>query len=128
MSELKIKSILEWVKSELDKNFYSTSSSIKLLKAGVPGNSGYRLGFESDSVIGIEISCWDTGILEFIAKNLITGDYYIDLWHFTPDDYRNKFYPVESVEALVPKVNELLGKLNQENPKIMSSIPNDIIG
>ncbi len=123
MSSEKIKKILEWLKVELESNFEVESSTIKQLLKAMPGNFGDYLDFGSKSGLYVDIQFWDTGFIEIIAANLETKTDYIDLYHFVPEDLENKYYPPESEEAFVKKINELLVKLYNENPNIKTSLP-----
>jgi hypothetical protein len=127
MSKDRVKVILEWLKSELERNFsFKFSRMDTYTVPTMPGKTGLSFGFESDSGLCLGISFWDTGVIQFDALNASTNVDYGDSWYM-PENYRKKFYPEESEIVLLQKINELLEILHKENPKIRSNFPDKIL-
>lgn len=124
MSKSTVKATLVWLQRELENNFTTQRSGLQSLKQSMPGNSGYSLIYDSTSICAV-VQYWDTGVLNIAACNVVSEAEYMDFW-YTPNDFRDKFYPAESERVMVEKINELLSLLHTENPSIALKVPEDI--
>ncbi|MDV7696790.1 hypothetical protein N6B72_07655 [Chryseobacterium soli] len=114
----KVEQILLKFKLRLENKFPSKiKSEITLMKPSMLGNTGFHFNFESK--ICVEIFFWEYGIIEiwsFYFENeykkmnsLIDINDTKDLleYTFTPKDYQNLFYPEESINIFIEKLDEL---------------------
>jgi hypothetical protein len=119
---MEVKRTLEWLKSELEKNFKVIKSYIVQLQPDVIGNTADKFVFEEESGICVDIDYWDTGVVIMGAGKMTDEELIIDLMH-VPTDYHLKFYPKESEDIFVQKVNDLLVFLHNQNPNIPPKLP-----
>lgn len=114
----KVEQILLEFKLRLERKFPSKiKSQITLMKPSMLGKTGFHFNFESK--ICIEIFFWEYGIIEigsFYFENqykkinsLVDINDTKDLleYNFTPKDYHALFYPEESINIFIKKLDEL---------------------
>jgi hypothetical protein len=114
----KVEQLLLEFKLRLENKFPSKiKSEITLMQSAMLGNTGFHFNFESK--ICIEIFFWEYGIIEiwsFYFENeykrinsLVNINDTKDLleYNFTPKDYQNLFYPEESINIFIEKLDEL---------------------
>jgi len=107
----KIKELLIEFQKKLEDKFEFSTSELVDLKPAMPGNSGLNLRF--DSKVSIDIYIWESGIIDigscYFSKRI--GDYEnvhnLLVYIYTPTNYQNLFYPEESFNLLIEKLEEL---------------------
>ncbi|KMQ61884.1 hypothetical protein ACM40_06050 [Chryseobacterium sp. BLS98] len=115
----KVEQILVEFKLKLESKFPSKiKSEITSMKPSILGSTGFHFNFESK--ICIEIFFWEHGIIEiwsFYFENeykeinsLVDINDTKDLleYNFTPKNYQSLFYPEESINIFIEKLDELV--------------------
>ena len=121
---MRVKSILEWFKSELERNYKPKKSLIVQLEPDLPGDSGNFFTFESEE-ISVRVMYWNTGAIDMGSVDMIAEELLIS-FSYVPDNYETKKYPKESEDILVEKINELLILLHNKNSSLNSQLPDNV--
>jgi len=114
----KVEQILSEFKFRLENKFPSNiKSELTEMKSSMLGKTGIHFNFESK--ICIEVFFWEYGIIEIWSFYFINEHKKInslkDINHtedlleytFTPKNYQSLFYPEESMNLLIEKLEEL---------------------